>query len=148
MLSSPRVTEHLGLAVAGKQVHNAVMCLLSALQFHELTAQQPHEVWIGVEVKAHRPKLDWPSAHVVRSSGAAPEESVKDHRIERVPARFYGIAKTVVDCFKYRRKINIDVSIEELRDALRKRVSVDAIYRFAKICRVATVIRLYLESAA
>jgi len=99
-------------------------------------------------VKAHRPKLDWPPAHAVRSSAAAPREGVENHRIEGVPARFYGIAMTVVDCFKYRRKIGIDVAIEALRDALRKRVSVAAIYCFAKICRVANVIRPYLESAA
>ena len=75
-------------------------------------------------------------------------EGVESHQIEGVPVRVYGIAKTVADCFKYRRKIGTDVAIEALRDALRNRVSVDAIYRFAKICRVANVIRPYLESVA
>ena len=134
--------------VVGKQAPNAVVCLLSALQFHGLTTQQPHEVWIAVGVKAHRPAIAWPAVRVVRFSGAALSEGVENHKLEGVPVRVYGIAKTVADCFKYRRKIGIDVAIEALRDALRKRVSVDEIYRFAKICRVANVIRPYLESAA
>ncbi|MGC9971953.1 MAG: AbiEi antitoxin N-terminal domain-containing protein [Bryobacteraceae bacterium] len=148
MLAGAPVTEHHGLAVIGKQAPNAGVCLLSALQFHGLTTQQPHEVWIAVAVKAHRPTTAWPAVRVVRFSGAALSEGVENHKLEGVPVRVYGMAKTVADCFKYRRKIGTDVAIEALRDALRKRVSVDEIYRFAKICRVANVIRPYLESAA
>jgi predicted transcriptional regulator of viral defense system len=148
MLVGAPVTEHHGLALVGKQAPNAVVCLLSALQFHGLTTQQPHEVWIAVGVKAHRPMIAWPAVRVVRFSGAALSEGVEDHKLEGVPVRVYGMAKTVADCFKYRRKIGIDVAIEALRAALRKRVSVDEIYSFAKICRVANVIRTYLESAA
>lgn len=147
MLAGAPVTEHHGLALAGKQAPNAVVCLLSALQFHGLTTQQPHEVWIAVGVKAHRPAIAWPAVRVVRFSGAALREGVGIHSLEGVPVRVYGMAKTVADCFKYRGKIGIDVAIEALRDALRKRVPVDDIYRFAKICRVANVIRPYLESA-
>jgi predicted transcriptional regulator of viral defense system len=142
------VTEHHGLGLVGKQAPGAAVCLLSALQFHGLTTQQPHEVWIAVAVKARKPVIRWPAVRIVRFSGAALTEGVESHQIEGVPVRVYGIAKTVADCFKYRRKIGTDVAIEALRDALRNRVSVDAIYRFAKICRVANVIRPYLESAA
>jgi predicted transcriptional regulator of viral defense system len=148
MLAGAPVTEQHGLALAGKQAPNAVVCLLSALQFHGLTTQQPHEVWIAVGVKARKPVITWPAVRVVRFSGAALTEGVESHQIESVPVRVYSIAKTVADCFKYRRKIGTDVAIEALRDALRKRVSVDTIYRFARICRVANVIRPYLESAA
>jgi predicted transcriptional regulator of viral defense system len=147
-LAGAPVTEHHGLALVGKQAPNAVVCLLSALQFHGLTTQQPHEVWIAVGVKAHRPTIAWPAVRVVRFSGAALSEGVENHKLEGVPVRVYGIAKTVADCFKYRRKIGTDVAIEALRDGLRKRVSVDDIYRFAKVCRVANIIRPYLESAA
>jgi predicted transcriptional regulator of viral defense system len=147
MLAGAPVTEHHGLALVGKRAPSAVVCLLSALQLHGLTTQQPHEVWIAVGVKARRPLITWPAVRVVRFSGAALTEGVESHPIEGVPVRVYGIAKTVADCFKYRRKIGTDVAIEALREALRKRVSVDAIYRFAKICRVANVIRPYLESA-
>lgn len=92
--------------------------------------------------------IAWPALRVVRFSGAALSEGVETHQIEGVPVRVYAVAKTVADCFKYRRKIGTDVAIEALRDALRKGTSVDAIYRFAKICRVANIIRPYLESAA
>ena len=147
-LTGAPVTEHHGLALVCKQAPGAVVCLLSALQFHGLTTQQPHQVWIAVAVKARKPSITWPAARIVRFSGAALAEGVESHLIEGVPVRVYGIAKTVADCFKYRRKIGTDVAIEALRDALRNRVSVDAIYRFAKICRVANVIRPYLESVA
>ncbi len=146
-LAGATVTEHYGLAVVGKQAPSAAVCLLSALQFHGLTTQQPHEVWIAVGVKARKPSISWPAVRVVRFSGAALTEGIESHQIEGVPVRIYGIAKTVADCFKYRRKVGVDVAIEALRDALRKRVSMDTIYRFAKICRVANVIRPYLDSA-
>ncbi len=145
-LTGAPVTEHYGLAVVGKQAPGAAVCLLSALQFHGLTTQQPHEVWIAVGVKARKPLISWPAVRVVRFSGAALTEGIESHQIEGVPVRIYSIAKTVADCFKYRRKVGVDVAIEALRDALRRRVSVDTIYRFAKICRVANVIRPYLES--
>jgi len=146
MLAGAPVSEHHGLSLVAKQAPNAVVCLLSALQFHGLTTQQPHEVWIAVGVKAHRPAIAWPAVRVVRFSGAALSEGIGRHSIEGVPVRVYGMSKTVADCFKYRGKIGIDVAIEALREALRMRVPVDEIYRFAKICRVANVIRPYLEA--
>jgi len=148
MLAGAPVTEHHGLALVGKQAPNAVLCLLSALQFHGLTTQQPHEVWIAVGVKARKPAIAWPAVRVVRFSGPALSEGVENHKLEGVAVRVYCVAKTVADCVKYRRKIGTDVAVEALRDALRKRTSVDDIYRFAKICRVANVIRPYLESVA
>jgi predicted transcriptional regulator of viral defense system len=148
MLAGASLTEHHGLALVGKQAPSAVVCLLSALQFHGLTTQQPREVWIAVGVKAHRPMIARPAVRVVRFSGAALGDGIENHTLEGVPVRVYGIAKTVADCFKYRRKIGTDVAIGALRDALRRREPVDKIQRFAKICRVANVIRPYLESAA
>jgi predicted transcriptional regulator of viral defense system len=122
---------------------------LSALRFHGLTTQDPHEVWIAIDFKAHKPSVESPALRVVRFSGRALVEGIERHKIEGVRVHVYAAAKTVADCFKYRHKIGIDVAIEALRDSLRSRkATVDQIHRFAKVCRVANVMRPYLESAA
>jgi predicted transcriptional regulator of viral defense system len=147
-LAGSSVTEHHSLAVAAKLVPRGVVCLLSALRFHGLTTQDPHEVWIAIDFKAHKPAVASPALRVVRFSGRALSEGVEAHETEGVPLHVYGTAKTVADCFKYRHKIGIDVAIEALREALRSRqATVDQIHRFAKICRVTNVMRPYLESA-
>jgi predicted transcriptional regulator of viral defense system len=147
VLAKAPVTEHHSLAVAAKRVPRGVVCLISALQFHGLTTQIPHEVWIAVDVKAHRPSVAWPPLKVVRFSGQALAAGVEKHKIEGVEVKVCSAAKTVADCFKYRNKIGIDVAIEALRDTLaRRKAKVEEIYRFAKICRVARVMRPYLES--
>jgi predicted transcriptional regulator of viral defense system len=147
-LADSSVTEYHSLAVAAARVPRGVVCLLSALRFHGLTTQDPHEVWMAIDVKAHKPSIESPSLRVVRFSGRALTEGIGTHLIEGVEVRVYCTAKTVADCFKYRHKIGIDVAIEALRDALRARkVTIDEISRFAKVCRVAKVMRPYLESA-
>jgi predicted transcriptional regulator of viral defense system len=90
--------------------------LLSALRFHELTTQAPFEVWLAIDVKAKRPKVDYPPVRIVWFSGAALMSEVEEHSIKGVPVRVYSPAKTVADCFKYRNKIGIDVALEALRD--------------------------------
>lgn len=143
------VSGHHSLALAAMLVPRGVVCLLSALRFHGLTTQDPHEVWMAIDFKARKPSVDSPALRVVRFSGRSLSEGVQTHRIEGIPVRVYSPAKTVADCFKYRNKIGIDVAIEALRDALRKRkATIDDIHRFAKVCRVANVIRPYLESVA
>ncbi len=147
-LADSSVTEHHSLAVAAKLVPRGVVCLLSALRFHGLTTQDPHEVWIAIDYKAHKPSVASPALRVVRFSGPALVEGIEAHETEGVQVHVYGAAKTVADCFKYRHKIGIDVAIEALRDALRsKKAAVDEIHRFAKVCRVANVMQPYLESA-
>lgn len=147
-LANRSVTEHHTLAVAAKRVPRGIVCLLSALRFHGLTTQDPHEVWIAIDFKAHKPSIESPALRVLRFSGRALAEGIDTHVIEGVQVRIYCPAKTVADCFKYRNKIGVDVAIEALRDALRtKKATVDEIYRFAKICRVAKVMRPYLEAA-
>jgi len=146
-LAESPVTEHHTLAVAAKRVPRGVVCLLSALRFHGLTTQDPHEVWIAIDVKAHKPSVESPALRVLRFSGRALTEGVDTHVIEGVQVRIYCPAKTVADCFKYRNKIGVDVAIEALRDALRTRkATVDEIHRLAKVCRVANVMRPYLEA--
>ena len=142
------VTEHHSLAIAAKRTPGGVICLLSALRFHGLTTQDPHEVWMAIDFKAHKPSAASPALRVVRFSGPALLEGIEHHTLEGVRVPVYSAAKTVADCFKYRNKLGVDVAIEALRDALRARkTTVDEIHRFAKVCRVANVIRPYLESA-
>lgn len=146
-LADAPVSASHSLALASLLVPRGVICLLSALRFHGLTTQDPHEVWIAIDCKARRPAVRFPPLRVVRFSGAALDQGIEMHRIETVTARIYSPAKTVADCFKYRNKIGIDVAIQALRDALRQRkATVDEIYRFARVCRVANVMRPYLEA--
>lgn len=149
VLADAPVSEHHSLALAAKLVPRGVICLLSALRFHGLTTQDPHEVWMAIDVKARKPSVEFPVLRIVRFSGRSLAEGIETHLIEAVPVQVYSPAKTVADCFKYRNKIGMDVAIEALRDALRKRkATIDEIHRFAKVCRVANVVRPYLESVA
>ncbi|MCZ7647427.1 MAG: type IV toxin-antitoxin system AbiEi family antitoxin domain-containing protein [Planctomycetota bacterium] len=147
MSADAQPTEHLALAEACKRVPHGVLCLLSALQYHGLTTQLPREVWLAIGVKARRPKVDVPAIRVCRFSGEALTAGVEDRRIEGVPVRVYNVPKTVADCFKYRNKIGLDVALEALRDARRRRkCSADDLWKYAKTCRVANVMRPYLEA--
>lgn len=124
-----------------------VFCLLTALRFHQLTTQSPHEVWLAIPNKAHAPKLDYPPLRIVRFSGPSLTEGVESHTVDGMPIRVYSVAKTVADCFKYRNKIGLDVALEALRECRReKRASNDELWRYARLCRVANVMRPYLES--
>ena len=141
------ITEHHTLAEASARVPHGVVCLLSALRYHDLTTQAPFEVWLAVETGKWRPVVDYPPLRIVRFSGAAFTEGVEEHLIEGVTVRVYSIAKTVADCFKYRNKIGLDVALEALRDCWKKRrATMDELWQAAKTCRVANVMRPYLES--
>jgi predicted transcriptional regulator of viral defense system len=135
------------LAEVALRVPKGVVCLLSALRFHELTTQAPFEVWLAIENKALAPKLDYPPLRIVRFSGAALTEGVEEHSVDGVIVRITGVAKTVADCFKYRNKIGLDVAIEALKEAWAgRRMNIDALWRYSKICRVSNVIRPYIEA--
>jgi len=140
-------TPNHGLAEACKRVPRGVVCLLSALQFHQLSTQAPFEVWLAIEEKARLPKVAYPPLRVVRFSGPALESGFEEHCIEGVAVKVYSPAKTVADCFKYRNKIGLDVALEALRDCWKKRrATMDELWQAAKTCRVANVMRPYLES--
>lgn len=146
-LPGRQVSAHGALAEVARRVPKGVVCLLSALRFHGLTTQAPFEVWLAIENKAIAPKLDYPPLRIVRFSGAALTEGVEEHVVDDVTVRITGIAKTVADCFKYRNKIGLDVALEALREAWReKRMTSDDLWRYAKVCRVANVMRPYLDS--
>jgi len=124
-----------------------VVCLLSALRFHDLTTQSPFEVWLAIGEKSRLPKQENPQVRIVRFSTKALTYGVQGHRIEGVPVRVFTPAKTVADCFRYRNKIGLDVALEALRDCKRKRkATMDEIWKAAKVCRMANVMRPYLES--
>lgn len=140
-------TENQTLAEACKRVPRGIVCLLSALQFHGLTTQAPFEVWLAIDRKDRRPAVDYPPLRIVRFSGDALTFGIEETTIQNVPARVYSPAKTVADCFKYRNKIGLDVAIEALRDTWRqKRATMDELLAAAKVCRVARIMRPYLES--
>ena len=149
VLPDADVSEHHTLAEACKRVPHGVVCLLSALRFHGLTTQSPFEVWLAIANKAWRPHVDYPRLRFLRYSARALEAGVEEHAIEGVIVCIYNPAKTVVDCFKYRNKIGVDIAVQALRDCRRqRRCTNDELWHFAKICRVANVMRPYMEATA
>ena len=140
-------SEHDSLVTVALGAPQAGFCLLSALQFHGLTTQLSRQVWIAMPRGSHAPKIDYPPIKMVQFTGEAYTEGVEEHKRDGVTLRVYSVAKTAVDCFKHRNKIGLDVALEALRDArTRKKVSANELWRFAKICRVANVMRPYLEA--
>ena len=135
------------LVEVAKMYPSAVVCLLSALLFHDLTTQLPRRTWLAVANKSWAPRKGPVHLEIVWLSGKAFIEGVETHNVGGVPVRVYNPAKTVVDCFKFRNRVGTDVAIEALRETLReRRAKPTEIMHFAKICRVATVIRPYLEA--
>ena len=124
-----------------------MVCLLSALRFHGLTTQSPHEVWLTLPSKAWAPKVKYPRLRIIRASGPALTAMVEEHRIEGVAVKIYSPAKTVADCFKHRSKVGLDVALESLRDAFRgRKTTMDELWAAARTCRMENVMRPYLES--
>jgi len=141
------ITEHHTLAQVAARAPAGVACLLTALRFHDLTTQAPFEIWLAIERKAARPRLDDLPVRVLYFSGAAFTAGIEEHLVENVRVRVYCPAKTVADCFKYRHKIGLDVALEALREVWRaRRATMDDLWRYATICRVANVMRPYLET--
>lgn len=140
-------SEHYTFAQIAAYAPNSVICLLSALQFHNLTTQLPYDVWIAIEGTSWQPQLDYPPLTITRLSGKSFTYGIETHEIDNVPVKIYSVAKTVADCFKFRNKIGVDVAIEALRDATQyKRTTRDAIWDAAKVCRISTVIKPYLQA--
>ncbi len=145
-LPDAHVSEYDSLVRVARKLPQAVICLLSALQFHELTTQLPRKVWIAMPQGSHVPKFDYPPLKMVQCSSELFSEGVEVHERDQVELRVYGIARTVADCFKHRNKIGLDVVLEALREVRTKhKASIDEIWHFAKLCRVSNVMRPYLE---
>ncbi len=146
-LPAAEVSENHTLAELAKRVPRAVICLLSALRFHEFTTQSPPEVWVGIRSGARVPSLGKSMVRFVRYSAVSLAAGNESHPIEGVPVRVTIPAKTVADCFKYRNKIGLDVALEALRECRRLRLATpNQIAQFAKVNRVFNVMRPYLEA--
>ena len=142
-------SEHESLAAIASKVPQAVFCLLTALQFHELTTQLPRQVWIAMPRGSHAPRIDYPPLKMIQFAGDAYSAGIDVAERDQVALRVYCVAKTLADCFKHRNKIGLDVALEALKDARAKnKASANDLWHYAKICRVANVMRPYLEAIA
>ena len=138
---------HHSLLEVARQSPRAVVCLLSALRFHELTTETPSEVWIALPRNTRAPRMETVRIKAIRLSEETFIEGIEEHRIEGVGLKVYSVAKTVADCFKFRNQIGTNVALEALRDAWRsKKATADELWHHAKVCRVANIMRPYLEA--
>lgn len=143
------VTEHHGLVLASKVVPAGVVCLLSALSFHELTTQLPFEVWMALDRRAATPREPAVQLRIMRFSGPALTLGIEAHELEGAEVRVYSAPKTVVDCFRYRNLVGLDVAIEALRDCLdQHKASPAELWELAQACHIGSVMRPYIEALA
>lgn len=135
------------LVSVAMKVPTGVICLISALSFHEITTQIPHEVYIALRRGTESPRLKHPPVRVFRFTGEAFTEGIVTPKVDGIQIRIYNPEKTLADCFKYRNKIGLDIAVEALKlYRERKRVKVNEVMRYARICRVEKVMRPYLEA--
>lgn len=140
-------SEHDSLIAVATKVPQAVFCLLTALQFHELTTQLPRQIWIAMPRGSHTPRIDYPPIKMVQFAGDAYSTGIEEVERDRTTVRIYCVAKTIADCFKHRSKIGLDVALEALKETRKKgKASADDLWHYAKLCRVANVMRPYLEA--
>lgn len=146
LADAPADARH-ALAEASALVPKGIICLTSALQFHGLTLQMPSAVWMAIDRTAWRPRIDYPPIRFVRFTGWALTEGVERHRIEGVEVAITDPARTIVDCFRYRTKVGIDVAMEGLREGLRQRKTTsDRLWRYGKKARVWSTMKPYVEA--
>jgi predicted transcriptional regulator of viral defense system len=140
---------HHTVALVAKRVPHGIVCLVSALSIHEIGTQIPYAVWLAIDRKARKPALRDLPVRIVRFSGATMKEGIEHRVIEGVPVAVTNVARTVVDCFRYRHKVGLDVALEALAEALRARkVTFPELDRMAAACRARTVLGPYLEAMA
>jgi predicted transcriptional regulator of viral defense system len=138
-----------GLRVIAERLPHPRLCLLSALRLHGLTTQAPFERWVSIGNSDRSPRIDWPPLRVVRMSATTLNAGLEERRVGRRLIYVSNVAKTVVDCFKFRNLVGLDVALEALRDALHNRATTpDALMKYARICRVARLMRPYLDALA
>ena len=148
-LPNAEITEYHALAEVAARVPDGVVCLLTALRFHGLGSQNPKKVWLAIDRKAARPRLKYPPLRIVRFRKAAMAQGVEERRVEGVRVMVTAPARTIVDCFKYRNKIGLDVALEALRAFRRRKdFKLDEIWTYATLQRVARVMKPYLEALA
>lgn len=135
------------LVNVAKLVPHGVICLISALFFHELTTQIPHEIWLAVDRKARKPKVDYPPVRSIFFTGPCFHEGIDVHRIMEQDVRIYNAPKTVIDCFRWRNEVGLDVALEAARSYLKRRGASPAMLMdYAKLCKVERLVTPYLEA--
>ena len=135
------------LVNVAKLVPHGVICLISALFFHELTTQIPHEIWLAVDRKARKPKVDYPPVRSIFFTGPCFHEGIEIHRFMEQDVRIYNAPKTVIDCFRWRNEVGLDVALEAARSYLRRRgASPSMLMDYAKLCKVEKLVTPYLEA--
>lgn len=138
---------NLDLVIVTAKIPEAVICLISALAFHEITTEIPHEVYVALPRGSEKPRMGYPPLRVFRFSDATISAGVKMHILDGVKVHIFGPEKTVVDCFKFRHKIGLDVAIEALKLCLaRKGSQPSKLLHYARLCRVERIMRPYLEA--
>jgi predicted transcriptional regulator of viral defense system len=140
-------TELETVATISARVPHAIVCLLSALAIHDIGTQQPPEVWIALDRRARKPRFKDIAVRIVRFSGPMLRCGVTTRLIQGVPMRITSPARTVVDCFRYRNKLGLEIALEALRDAVGRRLAtMDDLVRAAKACRILSVMKPYLQA--
>lgn len=130
-----------------KKAPKAVVALLSALNYHNMTSQNPHEIWLAIERKSWKPYISYPPVRFVTMSGQAMHSGVEIHNVDGAVIKVFNPAKTIVDCFKYRHKVGLDVALEALKEGwAARKFTMNDLVKYAEICRVKNVMQPYLES--
>jgi predicted transcriptional regulator of viral defense system len=147
LTSAAARSPHRDLLIVATRVPNGVFCLLTALAFHGLTTEMPHQVWVALALKSRTPATDIPPIRTVRLSAEPLRAGMETHVVQGVELRVFSPAKTVADCFKFRSRVGTDVAAAALRDGWKKNLfTIDELWRYAGVCRVTTVIRPHLEA--
>ena len=146
-LPNALATEHSTIAEIAKRIPHAVICLVSALIYHELTTQLSTDIWIAVPKSSRKPNIKYPPINLTYISDPAYSFGIQEHIINGVPVKIYNPAKTVADCFKFRSKVGLDVAIEALRNVRRSRkTTMDELTKAAKVNRVLKIMMPYMEA--
>ena len=146
MKPDTEITANHSLVEISKQISIGVICLLSALQYHEIGTQMPSEIWLGIPRKNAIPRTRYHSLRIITYSEKTFYEGIDEHTIEGVLVKIYNPAKTIADCFKYRNKIGLDTALEALKEVLKNKIcTIDDLWKYAKICRVHNIMKPYLE---
>jgi predicted transcriptional regulator of viral defense system len=148
-LANEQVWSDPDLAVVSLLIPKGVICLISALYFHQITTQIPHEVYIALPKDSEKPRIKYPPTRFFWISPTPFKAGIEKHKVDNVEIRVYSVAKTIADCFKFRNSIGMDVALEALREGLRqKKATFNEIQRFAQIDRVEKIMQPYLEALA
>ena len=135
------------LVTIALKIPEGVVCTISALAFHEITTQIPHQIHLALPRGAATPRIEHPPLRLYRFTGEAFSSGIVAHEIDGVRVRIYGPEKTVADCFKYRNVLGLDTALEALKLYLkRRRPDVDALMKYARVCRVEKTLRPYVEA--